>query len=219
MDNIHFSHILINVLIPCHISCHITGHCAIPCSTGVLYIGGMCENGRTTSEVLHFNMFGLFQTNDFNDKDSLSIISRSSAIMTPCSVSPTPSSPSYLVPISIPIPSCSPNSQLFAAISANDTLPHLNHLNHLNSPSPSSTVTPPITLNPANKNNNNMALYSPVQKWSFLSKDNETPYGLADGENLDEKYNHTRYILQKKIMIQNLENLAFNRTYSTVEFV
>ena len=216
--DIRLSHILINVLIPCHISCYITGHCAIPCSTGVLYIGGMCENGRTTSEVLHFNMFGLFQAKDFYDKDSLSIISRSSAIMTPCSVSPTPSSPSYLVPISIPIPSCSPNSQLFAAISANDTLPHLNHLNHLNSPSPSSTVTPPITLNPPNKNNN-IALYSPVQKWSFLSKDNETPYGLADGENLDEKYNHTRYILQKKLMIQKVENLALNRTYSTVEFV
>ena len=214
--DIRLSHILINVLIPCHISCYITGHCAIPCSTGVLYIGGMCENGRTTSEVLHFNMFGLFQAKDFYDKDSLSIISRSSAAMTPCSVSPTPSSPSYLVPI--PIPSCSPSSQLFAAISSNDTFPHLNHLNHLNAPSPSSTVTPQKTLNPPNKNNN-IALYSPVQKWSFLSKDNEIPYGLADGENLDEKYNHTRYILQKKIMIQKLENLAFNRTYSTVEFV
>ena len=162
-------------------------------------------------------MFGLFQAVDFNDKDSLSIISRSSATMIPCSVSPTPSSssPSYLNPIPIPIPSCGPSSQFFDAISSSDT--HLN-LNLLNSSSTTDTVTPPIPQYPPNKNNN-IALYSPVQKWSFLSKDNDSPYGLADGENLDEKYNHTRNILQKKLMIQKLENLAFNRTYSTVEFV
>lgn len=215
IGNIRFSHISIIALIPCRIFCHITGHCAIPCSTGVLYIGGMCENGRTTSEVLHFNMFGLFQAVDFNDKDSLSIISRSSAAMTPCSVSPTPSSssPSYLNPISIPIPSCGPSSQLFDAISSSDRLLNLNHLYFS-----STTDTPPITQYLQSKNNN-IALYSPVQKWSFLSKDNDSPYGLADGENLDEKYDHTRNILQKKLTIQKLENLGFNRTYSTVEFV
>lgn len=46
------------------------GHCAIPCSSGILYIGGMLESEITTSEVIHLNLFGMFQEKDFAENNS-----------------------------------------------------------------------------------------------------------------------------------------------------
>jgi hypothetical protein len=172
----------------------------------------MCENGRTTSEVLHFNMFGLYQSIDFSDKDSLSIISRTPPAVTPCSPTSTSTSTS---PFCL-IPSFDPNSQVFTVIPSTDPLSQLNFPN-------SPTTSPRIIFDSATKcsteKKQGVALYSPVQKWSYLSKGNEIPYGLADGESLDEKYNHSKNLSQKKLIMQKLESLAFTRTYSTIEFV
>ena len=46
------------------------GHCAIPCSSGIFYIGGMLESEQTTSEVLHLNLFGMYQEKDFTSTEN-----------------------------------------------------------------------------------------------------------------------------------------------------
>ena len=172
----------------------------------------MCENGRTTSEVLHLNMFGLYQSIDFNDKDSLSIISRTPPAVSPCSPTSTSTSTSPFCPT----PSFDPSSQVFAVIPSTDPF---SQLNFPNSPSSSPPITVDSTTKYSTEKKKSVALYSPVQKWSYLSKGNEIPYGLADRESLDEKCNHSKNLSQKKLIIQKLESLAFTRTYSTIEFV
>lgn len=59
-----------------HLILYFSGQCAIPCSSGVLYIGGLCESGSSTSEILHLNLFGMYTPADFHDKERLSLISR-----------------------------------------------------------------------------------------------------------------------------------------------
>ena len=60
-----------------HLILYFSGQCAIPCSSGVLYIGGLCESGSSTSEILHLNLFGMYTPADFHDKERLSLISLS----------------------------------------------------------------------------------------------------------------------------------------------
>ena len=65
ISHTNLSHILFTLL---------TGQCAIPCSSGVLYLGGLCESGASTSEVLHLNLFGMYRRGDFLVNDKYSII-------------------------------------------------------------------------------------------------------------------------------------------------
>ena len=157
-------------------------------------------------------MFGLYQSVDFCDKDSLSIISRTPPAVTPCSPTSTSTSASPFCPIS----SFDPSSQVFAVIPSTDPL---SQLNCPSSPTSSPRIIADSAAKYSTEKKQSVALYSPVQKWSYLSKGNEVPYGLADGESLDEKYHHSKNLSQKKLIIQKLESLAFTRTYSTIEFV
>lgn len=36
-----------------------TGHCAIPCSSGILYFGGLVSETQSSSQVMHLNLFGI----------------------------------------------------------------------------------------------------------------------------------------------------------------
>ena len=50
------------------------GQCAIPCSSGVLYIGGLCKSGSSSSEILHLNLFGMYEPTDFSEKGKFSLL-------------------------------------------------------------------------------------------------------------------------------------------------
>ena len=54
----------------------------------MLYIGGLCKSGNSSSEILHLNLFGMYEPLDFIEKDKLSLIPLTSVNQAASSLSP-----------------------------------------------------------------------------------------------------------------------------------
>ena len=59
-----------------------TGHCAIPCTTGIVFFGGLLPHLAVTSELLHLDLFGCYPTLSFSSSSGPSSRTSSSSSST-----------------------------------------------------------------------------------------------------------------------------------------
>ena len=201
----------------------------------------MLESEQTTSEVLHLNLFGMFQESDFTENSSkCSVVEEESVAHSSLLLTATSSSSSTCAPNNES--SVLNNERSFLINAHTDVQKHTHTVSDTyaqarthssmqitTAPSTPSThhVDTHIRTNTrtdihtvartcTDKHHSDIPSVG-VQKWNFLLSADNTPFGLKDDDDFNHKLSNLQKLNEKRTEIENLHILSYSRQYSLKE--